>query len=210
MPAHPLERSRLVWIVTTLIGVSATALLLAHPGEVGVRAAIVLTARTSLLLFLLAFSASSLAHFVPGRVTRWLLHNRRYLGLSFAASHGLHALAIGLFAALHPAAFAEHTRSMPIGRGLLAYAFIAAMAASSNDRALHWLGSRRWKALHLVGALYVWLAFFKATYSRVPRSAAYWLPVALLLAALSLRLARWALPALQARLPGRGKVPRDS
>ena len=208
MLAHRLERSRLVWSATTLIALGAAALLVGLPGEAGARAAIVLTARTSLLLFLLAFSASSLAYFAPNRLTRWLLQNRRYLGLSFAASHGLHALAIGLFAAQHPAAFAEHTRSMPIGPGLVAYAFIAAMAASSNDRALRWLGAGRWRALHLIGSLVVWVAFFKATFSRTAHSAAYWLPVVVLLAALCVRLARWAASALAPRWHGRAQRDR--
>lgn len=155
------------------------------------RAVIRLTARTSLVLFVLAFSASGAARFLAGSFTAWQLRNRRYLGLAFAASHGLHALAIIAFAQLYASAFAEHTRNTAIGPGLGAYALIAVMAATSNDRAVAWLGPRAWKALHVIGGFVIWGAFFKATFTRTGNGAGYWLAVALLIAALALRLASW-------------------
>jgi hypothetical protein len=67
------------------------------------------TARTSLLFFCLAFSAAALAKLWPTIWTRWQRHNRRYLGVTFAASHGLHALAIAAFAVMDPAGCAAAT-----------------------------------------------------------------------------------------------------
>jgi hypothetical protein len=52
------------------------------------------TART-LLFFCLAFSAATLARLGPSSSTRWQRRNRRYRGVTFAASHGIHAAAIG-------------------------------------------------------------------------------------------------------------------
>src|SRR5919109_3608715 len=75
----------------------------------GVRMVIRFTARTSLLLFCLAFAAAALALLWPNAWTRWLRRNRRYLGLSFAASHAIHAVAIVAFAKMDPARFAEAT-----------------------------------------------------------------------------------------------------
>src|SRR5450631_4367404 len=60
----------------------------------GVRMVIRFTARTSLLLFCLAFSAAALARLYPNAWTRWQRRNRRYLGVTFAASHAIHAVAI--------------------------------------------------------------------------------------------------------------------
>ena len=60
----------------------------------GVRMVIRFTARTSLVFFCLAFSAAALARMWPNGWTRWLRRNRRYLGVSFAASHAIHAVAI--------------------------------------------------------------------------------------------------------------------
>lgn len=188
------ENHRLAGTAAALIALAAGCFIVLDPSEGGVRAAIVLTARCSLALFVLAFSASALARFLPSRFTRWQLRNRRHLGLSFAASHALHALVIGLFALQHPASFAAHIRSMPVGPGLIVYAFIAALAATSNDRALRWLGPRRWKLLHRIGGLVIWFALFRAVFSRVAVSPGYWLPVAILASALLARFAAWALP----------------
>jgi methionine sulfoxide reductase heme-binding subunit len=52
------------------------------------------TARTSLVLFLAAFVAASLRAIRPGGLADWLAENRRYLGISFAASHSFHFAAI--------------------------------------------------------------------------------------------------------------------
>src|SRR5215510_13101545 len=58
----------------------------------GVRMVIRFTARSSLVLFCLAFSATALARLWPTAGSRWQRRNRRYLGLSFAASHAMHAV----------------------------------------------------------------------------------------------------------------------
>ena len=75
----------------------------------GVRMVIRFTARTSLVLFCLAFSAAALARLWSNAWTRWLRRNRRYLGVSFAASHAIHAVAILAFAVMDPAAYAAGT-----------------------------------------------------------------------------------------------------
>jgi DMSO/TMAO reductase YedYZ heme-binding membrane subunit len=187
-----LEGWRLTAVSAALIALAALTLVLADAGsEAGLRAAIRLTARTSFVLFVLAFVASSAAQLLPSVFTRWQLRNRRYLGLGFAASHGWHGLAILAFAQLHPQSFAEHTRTTSIAGGLVAYAFIAAMAAASCERSAAWLGPRAWKLLHVVGGLVIWVAFFKATFVRTAGASAYWLPVAILVAAMALRIASW-------------------
>src|SRR5436190_21075973 len=72
----------------------------------GVRMVIRFTARTSLLFFCLAFGAAALAKLWPNGWTRWQRRNRRYLGVTFAASHGIHAAAIAAFAVMDPAGYA--------------------------------------------------------------------------------------------------------
>src|SRR5215218_4431551 len=66
----------------------------------GIRMVIRFTARSSLLFFCLAFAASALAMLWPTSGTHWLRRNRRYLGLTFAASHAIHAVAIVCFAVM--------------------------------------------------------------------------------------------------------------
>src|SRR3954462_11869475 len=84
----------------TSLTLAALALWLASmrnfEGE-GVRMVIRYTARSSLLLLCLAFSASAMHRLWPNPVPRWQLPDRRYLGLSFAVSHLIHAVAIVCF-----------------------------------------------------------------------------------------------------------------
>src|SRR5258705_11395356 len=61
----------------------------------GVRMVIRFTARTSLLFFCLAFGAAALARLWPNAGSRWQRRTRRYPGVPFAASHPIHAVAIG-------------------------------------------------------------------------------------------------------------------
>src|ERR1700730_18902854 len=75
----------------------------------GVRRVIRFTARTSLLFFCMAFSAASVARLWPNGWTRWQRRNRRYLGVTFAASHAIHAVAIVCVAQMDPAGYAAAT-----------------------------------------------------------------------------------------------------
>jgi methionine sulfoxide reductase heme-binding subunit len=154
----------------------------------GVRMVIRFTARTSLLLFCLAFSAAALARLYPSAWTRWLRRNRRALGVSFAASHGLHAIAIGAFAALDPAGFATATTFASYLFGGIGYAFIIAMTATSFDRTAAAIGAPAWRRLHLVGGYYLWLQFVVSFGKRIPDMPLYGLFLIPLLAVLALRL----------------------
>jgi hypothetical protein len=83
-----------VGTLSVVVLLMAAAITFGIGGSDGARAAIRFTARTSTILFLFAFTASALHRFWPGRVTRWIRLNRRYLGVSFAGSHAVHAMAI--------------------------------------------------------------------------------------------------------------------
>lgn len=163
--------------------------LASHGGDVaGVRAAIRLTARTSLVLFALAFSARAVATLWPCGLTQWQRRNRRQLGLSFAVSHTLHAVAIVTFARMDPAGFREHVMPATLVSGGIAYVFILAMAATSFDRAVTWMGPSSWRALHWMGGYYLWLSFIVTNGKRIGQSPLYALPVVLMLALLLLRI----------------------
>lgn len=174
----------LAWaLVLALLAASALAM---QPDVQGVRQVIRLTARTSLLCFVLLYVAAPLAARWPTGSTRALLQRRRALGLGLALSHGLHLAAIIAFAQLDPQTYTA-ARAAP-APGAVAYAFIVAMALTSSDAAVRWLGPQRWKWLHRIGTHYLWLSFLITFGKRIPLNAGYALPVALLLAALALRL----------------------
>lgn len=139
----------------------------------GVRMVIRFTARTSLLLFCLAFSAAALARLWPNAWTRWQRRNRRYLGVTFAASHAIHAVAIAWFASIDPAGFAGATSAASYIFGGIGYGFIIALTATSFDRSAAMLGPRAWRALHLTGGYYLLLQFTVSFGKRIPEMPLY-------------------------------------
>src|SRR6267142_4277676 len=154
----------------------------------GVRMVIRFTARTSLVLFCLAFSAAALALMWPNAWTRWLRRNRRYLGVSFAASHAIHAVAIAAFAVMDPAGYAAATSIASYIFGGIGYAFITAMTATSFDRTATAIGPRAWRALHLTGGYYLLFQFRVSFGKRIPDMPLYGLFLIPLLAVMALRL----------------------
>ena len=158
----------------------------------GVRMAIRFTARTSLLFFCLAFSAAALARLWPNAFTRWQRRNRRYLGVTFAVSHALHAAAIIAFANMDPIGYAAATSLASYIFGGIGYAFIIAMTATSFDAASALLGPQAWRALHLVGGYYLLLQFTVSFGKRIPEMPLYVLFLIPLAAVLVLRMVAMA------------------
>ena len=134
----------------------------------GVRMVIRFTARTSLLFFYLAFGAAALARLWPNAWTRWQRRNRRTLGVTFAASHAIHAVAILCFAVMDPAGYADATSIASYVFGGIGYAFIIAMTATSFDRTAAAIGARAWRMLHLTGGYYLLLQFMVSFGSGFP------------------------------------------
>jgi methionine sulfoxide reductase heme-binding subunit len=154
----------------------------------GVRMVIRFTARTSLLLFCLAFGAGALARLWPNAWTRWLRRNRRPLGVSFAASHAIHAVAIVAFAAMSPPQFRDATSMATFIFGSVGYAFIVAMTATSFDRTADAVGARAWRILHLTGGYYLLLQFMVSFGKRIPDMPLYALFLIPPLAVFTLRM----------------------
>lgn len=185
------------WRLTGVIGagllvMSAAAYLLTPDPVVGVRLVIRLTARTSLALFLLAFTASALVRLYPSPFTRWLRGNRRHVGVAFAISHVVHLAAIIALARLDYGVFLQLTNIVAYVGGGLAYLFIVLMTATSFDRTAALIGPRAWHWLHMTGMWYIWLSFALNFGKRVPASPFYLIPVAFIgLAALIRHLARY-------------------
>src|SRR5207302_1330946 len=120
--------------------------------------------------------------------SRWMRANRRYLGVSSAASHATHLLAIFALGGWSLAGVVTRAGVPAAALGGIAYAFLAAMTATSFDRTAAWLGPRRWSRLHTTGAYYLWAIFFVSFAPRVLQSPLYWPFAIVLLAAFVLRL----------------------
>ena len=175
-------------LALTLIALSLWISGMRHFEVDGVRMVIRFTARTSLVLFCLAFGAAALARLWPNAWTRWQRRNRRYLGVSFAASHAIHAVAIACFAVMDPAGYAAATSIASYIFGGIGYAFIIAMTATSFDRTAAAIGARGWRMLHLTGGYYLLLQFMVSFGKRIPDMPLYALFLIPLLAVIALRM----------------------
>ena len=113
------------------------------------------TARISFAYFLLSFSASSLYYFFSNALTKFIRHQRRYIGLSFALAHTIHLVALTSFFIV----MEENPGIVVIIGGGLGYVAMYAMALTSNDNAVKKLGFKRWKQIHWFGANYIAVIF---------------------------------------------------
>jgi DMSO/TMAO reductase YedYZ heme-binding membrane subunit len=173
-----LEGWRLTGVMASVILLVALAVVVWHQGDVeGIRLVIRFTARVSLVLFSLAFTAAALARSLPNVWTRWQRRNRRYLGVSFAISHSVHLMAIIALVRLDPLLFASLTNPEIIISGSIVYLFIAAMTATSFDRTAAMLGPRAWRLLHTIGGYYILLTFANA-FGRRAMQDGFYLPFA--------------------------------
>ena len=180
---------RLTGLLSTAMAAMSLGFLVTHAWDMeGVRLVIRATARTSLILFVLAFTAGALAELAPGNFTRWLRRNRRYVGVSFAVSHFIHLAAIVTLAATDGDLFWKLTNIPTIVLAGAAYLFIAAMTVTSFDRTAAWLGLRNWRLLHLLGGWYIWISFAVAVGKRVPLDSFYWPMAAIVVFAAAVRL----------------------
>jgi methionine sulfoxide reductase heme-binding subunit len=175
-------------LALTLVGLSVWIAGMRKFEVDGVRMVIRFTARTSLLFFCLAFSAGALARLWPNAWTRWQRRNRRFLGVTFAASHAIHAAAIVCFAVMSPPLFREATSAASFIFGGIGYAFIIAMTATSFDRSAEAIGARAWRILHLSGGYYLLLQFTVSFGKRIPDMPLYALVLVPLFAVFALRI----------------------
>lgn len=150
----------LVILTAIAVGAMFLGIFIAADGSAKALGLIIrITARPSLVMFGLAFSASSLYRLFPNAWTRWQMKNRRYLGLSFAASHMMHAAALVVWGVMYPELFLKQTNIVVWIGGGIGYFFVIALAATSFDSAVRWMGARRWSLLHTTGSWYLWTAF---------------------------------------------------
>ena len=181
----PLQGWQIIGFSALTVGTMVVIIWLFHGiDEQGMRMAIRATARTSTILFLSAFVASSLHKLWSTPLSAWLLKNRRYLGISMAVSHTYHAIALfGLW--FVTAGTAPKVDSL----GTFGYVLLIAMTITSFNRPATWLGRRGWKILHNTGMYFFWLGFLFEYSFKLPNSMLSYSPLVILLVlAMMLRL----------------------
>ncbi|MBE9028222.1 hypothetical protein IQ266_00445 [filamentous cyanobacterium LEGE 11480] len=144
-------------VIATMIVVGAIVLGIGYVEgltEASIRLAVRATARISCLLFLAAFVAAPLHRLWATDVSRWLVQNRRFLGLSMAVSHAYHGVTI---VGLHLVTQGLHPQINPLA--VLGYGFLLAMTITSFASPAQAIGRRAWRVLHIAGMHYFWLTF---------------------------------------------------
>jgi sulfoxide reductase heme-binding subunit YedZ len=109
----------------------------------------------------ITFAASPLAQLFPGGASRWLLRNRRYLGLSFAAGMGWQLVCIAVLFGAHAQYYWEelHVTSDLVTR-VASYGVLLALTITSFLPVRRRMRQQHWRWLHLLGVWYLWAAIW--------------------------------------------------
>ena len=146
------------------------------------------TARFSFLVFVVVYGASAWHRLAPSAASRWVMRRRRSLGLAFATAHTVHLSALVQF--LREKGEMPDPVTLVVGGG--AFLTMFALAGTSNDAAVGWLGGARWRRLHRFGVHYLWFVFAFTYLGRMGRDPAFFAPLlALALGVFGLRLLAW-------------------
>lgn len=153
----------LFWLITGPISI---AMVIAMMGvdlasAEGISSMIQLSVRCAVPWLYLAFAASSIQVLFPGPFGRWILRNRKYLGLCFAAAMAWQLLFILWLVTVHTDYYVEEVYVMRDAiEGVVGYAFLIAMTLTSFRFGRKHLKPRQWRLLHLSGIYFLWAYAF--------------------------------------------------
>jgi sulfoxide reductase heme-binding subunit YedZ len=116
-----------------------------------------LSVRFAVPFLFLAFAASSLQALYPGPFTRWLLRNRKILGLCFAMSMAWQGTFILWLTTIYRDYYITEVYVLRDAiEGTIGYLFLAAMTFTSFQMGRRQLSARAWRYLHKAGIYFLW------------------------------------------------------
>jgi sulfoxide reductase heme-binding subunit YedZ len=116
-----------------------------------------LSVRCSVPWLYLAFAASSLQLLFPNTFTRWLMRNRRIIGLCFAGGMAWQLLFIVWMVTGFYRYYADEVYLFgDIIVQIPGYLFLIAMTLTSFMPVRRRLSSKQWRTLHTTGAYFLW------------------------------------------------------
>jgi DMSO/TMAO reductase YedYZ heme-binding membrane subunit len=187
-PAFRYQGWSLFSLLAALVLLMTVMVLIINPDLTeGVRSAIRATARSSFVLFLLAFTASAFAVLVPSPLSKSLVRERRFIGLAFAFSHLIHAVLIYWYGQLNTEFWPGRTALGNVP-GTVGYVFVLLLALTSFKSTTRLIGATAWKRLHTTGMWVLAAIFAYSNFKRIPMSDWYVLPFGLICAATAIRL----------------------
>jgi methionine sulfoxide reductase heme-binding subunit len=182
-----MHKTKIIYtVISVLLLIAILPMVLGSFSEEAIRWAVRRTADIAFIMLYFSFGASSLHFVLKSDFSRWLMQNRRYLGISFGISFLSHAFLILFLALRYPEPLLSDLSNMTIYTGIVAFSFTTLMTLTSNNAAVNFLGRKLWSALHTVGGYYL-LTVFSLTFLSQLENVYFW-PNAL--AAISLILLR--------------------
>lgn len=115
-----------------------------------------LTARIAFMIFLVVFVARPIAQLVPRPSTRWLLAERRSIGIAFAAVHSVH---LGLIAVRFSVVPGLEYGIVEVLFGGTAYLLMYLMLVTSFNGPARAIGRTAWRRLHKTGLYFIGFIF---------------------------------------------------
>ena len=158
-----LNKWGLFWLVTGPISVVMVVAMTVKDLTTGpgVSSMIQLSVRCAVPWLYIAFAASSIQTLFPGPFSRWLLRNRKYFGMCFAAAMAWQGLFILWLVFGHTDYYVNQVYVLRDAiEGVGGYAFLLAMTVTSFPRGRRLLTARQWRTLHLSGIYFLWAYAF--------------------------------------------------
>ncbi len=194
-PVDLREAALIVGATLANASLAGALLVLAGAGSAATELALRTTARVSFVWFMLVFVASPLRQLRPSRVSAWLVHRRRALGVIFGLSMSIHVGFILRLYALHAPVRPPMVTDADFLVGIPGLVLVALLTITSVEALKRRLGEIAWKRLHTTGIWVVWAIFFLCLVDSVGRKntthpvLAYYTFIAVLLLGLTLRIA---------------------
>lgn len=153
----------LFWLVAGPISVAMVFAMSAKDlsNAEAVSSMIQVSVRCAVPLLYIVFAASSIQALFPGPFSRWLLRNRKYLGLSFAVAMAWQAFFIIWLVAVHTDYYVNEVYVLRDAiEGIGGYLFLIAMTVTTFSWGRQKLNPKQWRWLHLSGIYFLWAYAF--------------------------------------------------
>ena len=164
LKARALNRWGLFWLICGPVCVAMVVAMTVKDltSGPGVSEMIQLSVRCAVPWLYVAFAASAIQALLPGVFSRWLLRNRKYLGLCFALGMAWQAFFILWMVIVHTDYYVNEVYVLrDVIEGVAGYIFLLAMTVTSFPWGRRWLRSDRWRMLHLSGIYFLWAYAFR-------------------------------------------------
>ncbi|MEM7433201.1 MAG: hypothetical protein AAF351_14870 [Pseudomonadota bacterium] len=123
----------------------------------GVSAMIGYSVRFAVPIIFLVVATSALQYLTPSALTRWLMRNRKYIGLCFAVAMAWQGFFIFLMSSFHSDYYYDEIFYFRDElEGSTGYLFLTAMVITSFRWGRKWLNPQQWRLIHLSGLYFLW------------------------------------------------------